>query len=220
MRAWTSADRLSARGLTCLFILLCLGGAYAQMPQPGMGIPGYPKGPAPRPGLQAAGPQDVANQATVAVLLFKIRSAFSLTPPMVASLQNKGSDDEATIPSPSTGAPGSSKANSAPADKASAIKWSEVLVREVPFSVPLDVRLVGKNVLALVQLVPIETGAEEINLLVQGQVWVQKADGTLSFKSSFQSLNLALGSRIYFYPLGVDGKNGAPIAVEIKVDRP
>jgi hypothetical protein len=149
-------------------------------------------------------------------LLFKIRSAFSLTPVMVTSLQVRGSDEGAA----SAAAPSASKGESSAQDKSVLIHWSDALVREVPFSVPLDVRLVGKNVLALIQLTPIETGGQEINLLVQGQVWVQKLDGTLSFNTSFQSLNIALGSRLYFYPLGVDAKNGAPIAVEIKVDRP
>jgi hypothetical protein len=147
-------------------------------------------------------------------LLFKIRSAFSLSPLMVTSLQLRGSDEGTA-----SAAPSAPKGESSAQGKSVLIHWSDALVREVPFSVPLDVRLVGKNVLALVQLTPIETGGQEINLLVQGQVWVQKPDGTLSFNSSFQSLNIVLGSRIYFYPLGVDAKNGAPIAVEIKVDR-
>jgi hypothetical protein len=135
---------------------------------------------------------------------------------MVASLQARGSDQG---PSPATAASGAAKGESSAQERGVLISWSSSLVREVPFSVPLDVRLVGKNVLAIVQLTPIETGGQEINLLVQGQVWVQKPDGTLSFNTSFQSLNIALGSRLYFYPLGVDAKNGAPIAVEIKVDR-
>lgn len=44
-------------------------------------------------------------------------------------------------------------------------------------------------------------------------------DSSLSFKTMVQTLSVALGSRLYFYPLGVDAKTGAPIAVEIRVDR-
>jgi len=57
-----------------------------------------------------------------------------------------------------------------------------------------------------------------VELIVLGQVWVKMPDNSLSFKSTIQTLNVPLGSRFFFYPLGVDPKTGAPIAVEIKVD--
>jgi len=75
-------------------------------------------------------------------------------------------------------------------------------------------------VLALVQIVPVETGSSTIELLVQGQVWVKMPDGSVSVKTSFQSMSIVAGMKLYYYPLGVDLKNGAPIAVEIKIDRP
>ncbi len=91
-------------------------------------------------------------------------------------------------------------------------------MRELPYTAPLDLRLVGKNVVALIQIVPMEAKGRMVDLFIQGQVWVQKADGTLAFNTSIQTMSLALGSRLFFYPLGVDQKNGAPIAVEIRVD--
>ena len=212
-----STGRRDSRFLPFLILFLSLGTAFAQTP--GGNPPGPPPGPSaprmptvPPPSAAARIPRE--NPATE-TLLFRIRSAFSLTPVMVASLQARGSDQG----SASAAASGTAKSESAVPEKGILISWSDPLAREVPFSVPLDVRLVGKNVLAIVQLTPIETGGQLVNLLVQGQIWVQKPDGTLSFNTSFQSLNIALGSRLYFYPLGVDARNGAPIAVEIRVDR-
>ena len=208
--------RARLKALPCLLFCLSLGSAFAQAQgSPGSQvIPSGPSMPATSPPSSLARPSK--DSPIAEALLFRIRSAFSLTPSMVATLQIRGSDSGST---PAGTAFGAQKGESSAAEKSVSISWGEALVRQVPFSVPLDVKLVGKNVLALVQLVPIETGGQNINLLVQSQVWVQKPDGTLAFCTSFQSLNIAAGSRIYFYPLGVDSKNGAPIAVEIKVDR-
>lgn len=125
------------------------------------------------------------------VLHFRIRSAFSLTPEMVRGLQAKSAE----------------------------VNWGEPLAKSLPFAAPLDVRLVGKNVVALIQIVPIALRAEILDLIVQGQVWVKMPDDSLSYKTTLQSLSLPLGSRLFFYPLGVDAKTGTPIAVEIRVDR-
>lgn len=131
------------------------------------------------------------NPANSPVLYFRIRSAFSLTPEMVRGLQAKSAE----------------------------VNWGEPLAKSLPFAAPLDVRLVGKNVVALIQIVPIALRAEIVDLIVQGQVWVKMPDDSLSYKTTLQSLSLTLGSRLFFYPLGVDAKTGTPIAVEIRVDR-
>jgi len=154
-----------------------------------------------------------SGEASTQVLIFQIRSAFTLTSSMVRSLQGKSGEG-------GQGQSGSvqPKSSSASSEGAKDIAWGETLVRNVPFAVPLDVRLVGQNVVALVQIVPIEAGDSNVDLIVQGQVWVKMPDNSLSFKSSIQTLSVPLGSRFYFYPLGVDSKTGAPIAVEVKVD--
>lgn len=138
------------------------------------------------------------------VLLFRIRAAFSLTPAMIHFLQTKNTD--------------SGTISGSAAESSRAVLWGDTLERNLPFAAPLDVRLVGKNVVALIQIVPIELRAAIIDLIIQGQVWVKMPDDSLSFKTTVQTLSLPLGSRLYFYPLGVDTKTGAPIAVEIRVD--
>ncbi|HEY9054695.1 MAG TPA: hypothetical protein VIO60_07740 [Rectinemataceae bacterium] len=169
-------------------------------------------------GLVSAGAQPSLAQSpsqdnpAKGALVFRVRSAFSLSPAMVASLQSKPSE------SPQSSASGSSKSESSAPQSVESIAWTEALVRELPYAAPLDLRLVGKNVVALIQIVPMEAKGKMVDLLVQGQVWVQKADGSLAFNTSFQSMSLALGSRLFFYPLGIDPKNGASIAVEIRVD--
>ena len=132
---------------------------------------------------------------------------------MIHSLQTKSSDS-------SSGQGSAAPKTSSPATEGTKeVSWGETLARTVPFAAPLDIRLVGKNVVALIQILPIEMRATLVNLIVQGQVWVKMPDNSLSFNTSVQSMSLPLGSRLYYYPLGVDAKMGAPIAVEIRVDR-
>ena len=149
------------------------------------------------------------DDADLPSLRFIIRSAFSLTPSMVKAIQAKSGDAQASGAAKSAvGSEGSTE-----------ISWGEPLSRTLPFSAPLDVSLAGKNVLALIRIVPVELHATIVDLILQGQVWVKMPDSSLSFKTMVQTLSVALGSRLYFYPLGVDAKTGAPIAVEIRVDR-
>ena len=149
------------------------------------------------------------DDADLPSLRFSIRSAFSLTPPMVKAIQAKSGDAQAS---------GAAK-GAAGGEGSTDISWGEPLLRTLPFSAPLDVSLAGKNVLALIRIVPVELRAAIVELIVQGQVWVKMPDNSLSFKTMVQTLSVALGSRLYFYPLGVDARTGAPIAVEIRVDR-
>ncbi|MCE1195893.1 hypothetical protein LWX53_05285 [bacterium] len=168
----------------------------------------------PLPPAQPQKPLDVEDPApdkeeALPSLRFIIRSAFSLTPPMVKAIQAKSGDAQA---------PGAAK-GAAGGEGTPEVSWGEPLARTLPFSAPLDVSLAGKNVLALIRIVPVELRAAIVELIVQGQVWVKMPDNSLSFKTMVQTLSVALGSRLYFYPLGVDAKTGAPIAVEIRVDR-
>lgn len=168
----------------------------------------------PLPPAQPQKPVEVDDpsqevDANLPPLQFVIRSAFSLTPTMVKAIQAKTGDPQAS---------GASK-GAAGGEGAAGISWGEPLSRTLPFSAPLDVSLAGKNVLALIRIVPVELHAAMLDLILQGQVWVKMPDSSLSFKTMVQTLSVALGSRLYFYPLGVDAKTGAPIAVEIRVDR-
>lgn len=173
------------------------------------------------PGGSASGRQDGSLQvpAEVPMLQFRVRSAFSLTPSMVQTLQAKNGEQSSA--SSAQAAPRTSQAQSAPHDPLPVqIPWGEALTRALPFAAPLDVRLVGKNVVALLQIIPMNLKVSVVELMVQGQIWVKMPDESMSYKTTLNSMNVALGSRLLFYPLGMDSRNGAPIAVEIRVDRP
>ncbi|TXT43878.1 MAG: hypothetical protein FD137_1696 [Spirochaetes bacterium] len=155
--------------------------------------------------VSSLGAQSPSPVPSKEVLVFSIRSAFSLTAPMLATLQAKQ---------------GEAASQRAPTAPGADIPWTESLVRNVPLSLPLDVRLMGSNVATLIQILPLGLRGNFADLLIQGQVWIKMPDGSVSFNTSVQTLAITLGSRVFFYPLGMDSKTGAPIAIEIKVERP
>lgn len=184
--------------------------AWAQVPS----SPALPDG-------SASGRQDGSLQvpADVPMLQFRVRSAFSLTPAMLQTLQTRNSDQPSA--SSAQTAPRTSQSQTVPHDPPQVqVPWGDALTRALPFAAPLDVRLVGRNVVALLQIIPMNLKASVVELMVQGQIWVKMPDESMSYKTTLHSMNVALGSRLLFYPLGMDSRNGAPIAVEIRVDRP
>lgn len=189
--------------LVAVFAFLAIAPLVAQSAGEGTGLPAQTPGTMP-------GTKDVPVQSA-ATISFAIRSAFGLNPSMVRLLQSRTAEapGQAAAPSPQGSA----------SSGVSGISWSDPLVRTVPLSVPVDVRLTGKNIVAQVQIMPLERQGDVVNLVIQGQVWVQMPDGSISFKSTLQTLSLPFGSRFYFYPLGASEKSGAPIAVEVRLDK-
>ena len=78
----------------------------------------------------------------------------------------------------------------------------------------------GKNLIVIVQILPIAVREPIVDLFVHGQIWLTTQDNTISYKTTMQTMSIPLGSKLYFYPLGADLKSGAPVAVEIRVDSP
>ncbi|MCE5256312.1 MAG: hypothetical protein LLF89_05620 [Spirochaetaceae bacterium] len=202
-------------------LLLCLGiagGVQAQTP----GAPG-------ESGQGQSQPQNPAEE----IALFQIRSAFSLTPTMVQVLQKKMADYEAQSGAkPQTGTTGSNSgsntdASSTPgsvaktqpqADPVTKIPWSDLLSKSVPMATPFDIRVVGEKIVAIMQIVPLDRDEKGVNLMIQTQLWIKQSDSTVSYRTFVQQMNLPPGARIFYYPLGFNAKDGAPIVVEIRVD--
>jgi hypothetical protein len=161
------------------------------------------------------GALDSAEQKPPVMLLFNIRSAFSLSPSMVKYLQAKTAEKGEKLLENS-----GQEATSSPAEATIPISWTDSLTRSLPVAAPLDLRLMGKNLIVIVQILPIAVREPIVDLFVHGQIWLTTQDNTISYKTTMQTMSIPLGSKLYFYPLGADLKSGAPVAVEIRVDSP
>lgn len=137
---------------------------------------------------------------------------------------NQGTTGTTAAPGTATNQPGSTsqtsqQSASSGADRSTEIiPWSSVLSRSVPMATPFDVRVVGDKIVAIMQIVPLDQDSKGVNLMIQTQIWAKQANGTVSYRTFIQPLSLPVGARIFYYPLGFNTKEGAPIVVEIKVD--
>lgn len=207
-----------------IFVILLMSGTIsgfrAQTPVP-KDAPGAPGSPG------ASQKQAAASKSDEEVAVFQIRSAFSLTPAMVQALQKKmdeyvaqsgaGSSTGRSQDTPSS--QGGSPAKVQPkTDTVAAIPWSDLISQSVPMATPFDIRVVGEKIVAIMQIVPLDRDEKGVNLMIQTQLWSKQADGTVSYRTFVQPLSLPVGARIFYYPLGFNPKEGAPIVVEIRVD--
>lgn len=144
--------------------------------------------------------------------VLEIRSAFSLTPEMVRILQSVASGQD--------GRQGSSPSSRSSAQgEVQQIPWGEKLVRTVPQAANLEVRVSGKNLTANIRISPSLSQPSSITLVIQSQVTIRNRDGTYSVNNSIQVVALPASGMLFFYPVGFDDDNGAPFAMEIKVDK-
>lgn len=217
-----------------IFVILLMSGTIsgfrAQTPAP-KDAPGVPGSPG------TSQKQADTSKSDEEVAVFQIRSAFSLTPAMVQALQKKmdeyvaqsgtgqsGTGQSGTVSgaghSPEApSAQGSSPAKAQPkTDVIATIPWSDLISQSVPMATPFDIRVVGEKIVAIMQIVPLDRDVKGVNLMIQTQLWSKQADGTVSYRTFVQPLSLPVGARIFYYPLGFNPKEGAPIVVEIRVD--
>ena len=175
-----------------LLVLLCGALAMAQAQQ--AVVPGAKS--------EKSKSQGQENQGFRGVVL-QIRSAFSVSPAMVRAIQAGIKDD---------------LSRSAP-DPLGMVPWNEPFTRSVPLAVPLDVQLTGSNVVVHIQILPTVLGEQSVELIVQGQMWTKATENSLSFNTTMQNITVGWGSRFFYYPLGMDPRTGAPIVMEIRVDK-
>lgn len=157
-----------------------------------------------KPGISPSG---TGTDSSLSGLVFQIRPAFTLSMEMVNALQAQ----EGSVP-------GNSKAAANP-EILHRIDWGQTITQVTQGAAPLDVKILGVNLVVLMQIFPIETSTTRVSFLVQGQVWAKMPDNSLSYNTTVQTLSLAYGSRLYYYPLGIDAKAGAPLAIEIQVKK-
>lgn len=96
---------------------------------------------------------------------------------------------------------------------------AEPLVRTGQSGAPIEVRLMGQDLVALLLIVPFETVSGLLTVNLQSQVWHRNPDGSLSYHSALKTIAVPFGGTIIFHPLGMDSRGIAPVSLDITVDR-
>jgi len=79
--------------------------------------------------------------------------------------------------------------------------WDETETRTAIPGSPVGIRLVGSNVVVVVQFTPFIRRQGNV-LVAQGQIWINNPGGGVSYYTSIQTIPMDFNEPIYFFPLG------------------
>ncbi|MDR2393446.1 MAG: hypothetical protein LBD93_04740 [Treponema sp.] len=83
---------------------------------------------------------------------------------------------------------------------------------------PVSLKLVGTNILVIVQFTPYLRGDGNNFLVAQGQIWVDIPNQGIHYQTTIQTIPLEFGEQIYFFPLGsVDSQDDAHIEIQLEL---
>ena len=79
---------------------------------------------------------------------------------------------------------------------------------------PVEIKLVGTNVVVAVQFTPyLRRGGTRNFLVAQGQIWMETPNRGIRYHASMQTIPVRFGEPIYFFPLGPVREDTASIEV-------
>lgn len=142
------------------------------------------------------------------VFQFHLRTAFLLTPAMVAAIQSASLSGQ------------SSKSNqNSSSNREDGPAWESPVLREVSLASPLGIKIQSEQIVAVIVFMPIELVKQNLTMLVQNQIFVRNPDSSIQMNTSVHTIRVPIGALFYYYPLGGDPKQGAPVAIEILVNQ-
>ena len=83
----------------------------------------------------------------------------------------------------------------------------------------VSVKMVGSEVAIVITVTPYKKKEGGLLLVAQGQVWYKDGDTGLRYRTTIDTLSVAYGERVLFYPFGAHTIDGAPLRVELIMDR-
>jgi hypothetical protein len=84
---------------------------------------------------------------------------------------------------------------------------------------PVGLKLVGSNIVVAVQFTPFLRPDGRHILVAQGQIWVNIPNEGMSYYTTMQTIPLALGEQVYFFPLGsIRSENEARIEIQVMLE--
>jgi hypothetical protein len=100
-----------------------------------------------------------------------------------------------------------------------AVVWNETHRKTAIPGSPVGIRLVGSNVVVVVQFTPFFRRQGGNVLVAQGQIWVTEPGKGVSYYTSIQTIPLVFGEPIYFFPLGKSNQFDSSIEIILTVNR-
>ncbi|HAE23585.1 MAG TPA: hypothetical protein DCG47_14895 [Spirochaetaceae bacterium] len=92
--------------------------------------------------------------------------------------------------------------------------WKTSDVKYTLNGMPVTVKMVGSSVIVYVTITPYPSSERDLKLVAQGQVWFSDK-GEMRYHTTVDTLTVAFGERVFFYPLGMNADGDAPLRIEI-----
>jgi hypothetical protein len=86
-------------------------------------------------------------------------------------------------------------------EKDETVTWNESHKKNTLPGRPVEIKLVGSNLVVVAQFTPVRRGAQKI-LVAQGQIWMEIPGHGIRYHTTMQAIPLEFGEPIYFFPLG------------------
>jgi hypothetical protein len=83
---------------------------------------------------------------------------------------------------------------------------------------PVGIKLVGADLIVAVQFTPFLRSNGHHTLVAQGQIWINIPNEGISYHTTMQTIPLAFGEQVYFFPLGsTESKQEEEAYIEIQL---
>ncbi|HAW85555.1 MAG: hypothetical protein A2087_09105 [Spirochaetes bacterium GWD1_61_31] len=95
------------------------------------------------------------------------------------------------------------------------------MAKEFRYTIPgtaVSVRMIGADVVVVISVTPYRSSGDQFMLVAQAQVWIKDAQGVVHYRTTFDTIQVAAGERVFFYPLGMNQEGAAPLRVELLVN--
>jgi hypothetical protein len=94
--------------------------------------------------------------------------------------------------------------------------WNSVNSKVTITGRPVGIKLVGTNIIVVVQFTPYLRADGNNVLVAQGQVWIDVPNQGMSYQTTIQTIPLEFGEQVYFFPLGsVTSESEAHIEIQL-----
>jgi len=94
--------------------------------------------------------------------------------------------------------------------------WDESLEKITIPGTPVNLRIVGSNIIVAAQFTPFIRRKENV-LVAQGQIWINDPDKGVSYYTSIQTIPMVFNEPIYFFPLGTSSQLNSSLEIRLTV---
>lgn len=97
--------------------------------------------------------------------------------------------------------------------------WQASELKYTLNGMPVTLKMVGSAVIVYLTITTYPSRDADLAMITQGQVWFRQDDGSLHYRSTVETISVAFGERVLFYPLGLPDQGPAPLRIELLVRR-